>query len=78
MTDGSQYLPCQKCGNEVEYNFASNNGYVGMCGTCKELHYYCSIFGTIDIFKPTREKFNVNFKDFYYKSKKEKPEEIKN
>lgn len=78
MNDRPQYLPCPKCSNEVEFNFASNNGYVGMCPTCKQLLYYCAIFSTIDFFNPTHEKFEVSFKDFYYKSKKEKLKEIKN
>lgn len=64
------FIPCPKCSNEVEFNFASNNGYVGMCGTCQELLYYCAIFSTIDVFKPTKERFDkIDYKSFYYQSK---------
>ena len=55
---------CPKCEDNVEFNFAGNNGYVGFCKKCQALLYYCSILGKIDFFKPTGEKFEVSFIDF--------------
>lgn len=68
MSD-SIYKECPKCSEELEFNFAGNNGYVAFCGKCQALLYYCSIFSKIDFFKPTKESFEAYFKEFHYKPK---------
>lgn len=51
---------CPKCKSVLEFDFAGNNGYVAICAKCKELHYYCSIFGKSTIFKPTGEVIPID------------------
>ncbi len=63
---------CPKCKKEkLNFNFAGNNGYVAMCGTCQELLYYCAIFGKTTQFKPTGKSYEIHWQDVYNSQEKE-------
>lgn len=57
---------CPKCKKEeLEFTFAGNNGYVAICGTCKELLYFCTIFSKVTMFKPTGEEIEMSYQVLY-------------
>lgn len=66
MTD-TLNVKCPKCKKQdIEFNFAGNNGYVAMCATCKLLLYYCAIFGNVSYFKATGEEYSLQFSEMVF------------
>ena len=64
MSNTAYEIFCQLDGiHKVVLTFAGNNGYVGMCGHCEKLFYYCAIFGKITVFSPDHKEIDMQFKD---------------
>ena len=53
---------CPQCNREdIKFTFAGNNGYISFCKTCQCLLYFCSIFQKIDVFKPTKKRYDMTY-----------------